>query len=532
MKLLLALLVPYIACAQLIAVNPDTSYHPVYQVVTSATDFIDAGTVQMPNIRLRYPFDSTLARFTRYGDTTKSAMRWQLPAYQLKYANITDTSLYARKDKANTFSLAQTFTTAPVLSSGIASQFVTTDVSKNLTTMNLFEAANTWTDHVTIYGASKYLSIKTATAGNEAKIIFQDTTQAQWAIGTGIQAGSDFTIKNNTSAKVGMRLYNSGDVGIPSGNLTVSGNLVLTTAVEPSAAGQIGYSSVGGSYIWGKAGSTRDFTLYSNGGTVALKIPTGTNNIDVPVNLTVGGATADSNLTVNKGAHVKGGLLVDGIVKTGSDTLSTRTYARSLVVSGGSLSKLILTDTLNASQVVYTTGSGNWTVPATCKRILVRVVGGGGTGGSATGATGGGGAGGYSEGYMNVTPGGTVAYVVGGVSGTSSVSNGTLTIRATGGATGPSGGPTMESGGVGGVGSGGALNMNGSDGGCGWYSSGYSLRMNGCGGNSVFGGGGVGLESVGGANVGATSAKANSGSGGGGGGTAGTGASGIVIINY
>lgn len=60
------------------------------------------------------------------------------------------------------------------------------------------------------------------------------------------------------------------------------------------------------------------------------------------------------------------------------------------------------------------TGSGNWVVPDEVTRVKVRMVGGGGSGVGGGGGTGaGGGGGGYVEGVLDVTPGASLAYVVG-----------------------------------------------------------------------------------------------------------------------
>jgi len=95
------------------------------------------------------------------------------------------------------------------------------------------------------------------------------------------------------------------------------------------------------------------------------------------------------------------------------------------------------------------TGSGNWTVPDEVTRIRVRAVGGGGNGYPGGGGLGaGGGGGGYVEGFLDVTPGALIAYVVGGVA-TASTFNGAGSFSAGGGANAAS-----ANSGVGGTGSG------------------------------------------------------------------------------
>ena len=55
-------------------------------------------------------------------------------------------------------------------------------------------------------------------------------------------------------------------------NLETQGRLVLRTAAGPSFAGQIGWSSSGGTYIWPKAGSSENFNLYDGLGNNAYQI--------------------------------------------------------------------------------------------------------------------------------------------------------------------------------------------------------------------------------------------------------------------
>jgi hypothetical protein len=160
------------------------------------------------------------------------------------------------------------------------------------------------------------------------------------------------------------------------------------------------------------------------------------------------------------------------------------------------------------------TSSGTFTVPAGITRAKVTVVGGGGSG--AAGAGGGGGGGGTAiEIVTGLTPAGTVAVTVGGVAGTSSFG---AYCSATGGAT-----VTSITGGAGGVGSGGDINLTGGGGsGGGLAVVGFSVY--GTGGSSSLGGGGYGNINAAGGNGG------NYGGGGASGG--GVGAGGVVIVEY
>lgn len=160
------------------------------------------------------------------------------------------------------------------------------------------------------------------------------------------------------------------------------------------------------------------------------------------------------------------------------------------------------------------TASGTWNKPARCKRVVVRVVGGGGSGGGAgtTGGgqaacAGGGGGGGYAEklylasalaGSEPVTVGaGGAAAAAGSNPGnqgaTSDFANGkAYVVQATGGGGGvgmaATGGPFSANPGTGGVGSGGDLNVIGSQGGIGIVIGGASVIPANYGGASIFGG--------------------------------------------
>lgn len=135
-------------------------------------------------------------------------------------------------------------------------------------------------------------------------------------------------------------------------------------------------------------------------------------------------------------------------------------------------------------QFISVTGSATYTVPATCKAIWVRIVGGGGgSGGSATGAsqagaTGGGGGGGYCEKfYTGSALSNVYGYIIGsggpgGASGNNAGQNGSSTsfgtLTATGGSgsggSGATSSPSLVAGGTGGTGTNGDLNINGNPG--------------------------------------------------------------------
>lgn len=145
--------------------------------------------------------------------------------------------------------------------------------------------------------------------------------------------------------------------------------------------------------------------------------------------------------------------------------------------------------------------SGNFVVPATVSKLLVKVWGGGGGGGGAYGpnaAGSGGGAGGYAEGVYTVTPGSSIFVTIGlggGGSEPSAIytakSGGTTSFgsfcSATGGAPGSGAlNGVVATSGAGGAGTGGTLNLPGGGGGLGQsYSNGTGGGIGGC---SPFGG--------------------------------------------
>ncbi len=195
-------------------------------------------------------------------------------------------------------------------------------------------------------------------------------------------------------------------------------------------------------------------------------------------------------------------------------------------------------------QVDVITSDGNWSKPAGCNQVLVKVIGGGG-GGGGTGAAsaqcGGGGGGGYSEEWVTSGLAATEAVLVGaagtggstpgagGTGGTSSfgTDDGGPWLQATGGAGGATTDTELSDGGAGGVGSDGDINVVGGPGGYGVEAN-AGGNTGGSGGNSVLGGGAVATKesagAAGGAYGGGGSGSSDSGQNGG------AGAAGVVIV--
>lgn len=77
------------------------------------------------------------------------------------------------------------------------------------------------------------------------------------------------------------------------GNATFAGKIIQTTSTTPSSQGEMGYNSTAGTYIYPKAGSSYDWTLYDSAGAGALRMVAGTNSFLVGGTIGVLGTTPD-----------------------------------------------------------------------------------------------------------------------------------------------------------------------------------------------------------------------------------------------
>lgn len=133
----------------------------------------------------------------------------------------------------------------------------------------------------------------------------------------------------------------------------------------------------------------------------------------------------------------------------------------------------VLLDTAQAKTITVLTSGTSWSVPANVTQVKYRMVGGGAQGGGSTGTNfqaSGGGGGEYAEGYLSVTPSGSVAYAIGAGglgagSGANGNNGGNTTfggITANGGLGGlqrPAGGNDGRAGGLGGTGGSGSADI-------------------------------------------------------------------------
>ena len=125
------------------------------------------------------------------------------------------------------------------------------------------------------------------------------------------------------------------------GNLTVSGS-INPFDVGPGYtghAGSIGVLGGNGLFIQGKTGTTYDFSVGNNGGSIAFGVPAGTTNVAVAGNLTVSGtgmSTFAGDVTINGSLTVSGGYISSAtssiVVSDSRNTVTTpQTINRSVV---------------------------------------------------------------------------------------------------------------------------------------------------------------------------------------------------------
>jgi hypothetical protein len=253
----------------------------------------------------------------------------------------------------------------------------------------------------------------------------------------------------------------------------------------------------------------------------------------------------DTNVTFAKIQNVNTSTVL-GRSSSGAGSVEALTLG-----SGLSLTSGILDTVRTRTQVVLTSGT-SWNVPTGVNQVRYRMIAGGGGGGGVTAANtlgaSGGGAGEYAEGYLTVTPSGTVSYSIGsaGAGGTAGANNGsaggnttlsTITVNGGSGGQGTNTFGATSAPGLGGTGgTGGDVRVAGAPGQPGQGSSG-SAFWGGGGGSSQLGGGGrarMGVADGQGSGFNAV----GYGAGGGGGfstGTAqagGNGTQGVIILEY
>ena len=243
--------------------------------------------------------------------------------------------------------------------------------------------------------------------------------------------------------------------------------------------------------------------------------------------------TANQQLQVQSGAYIQNSL-----------GIGTTNPTSSLSVNGSTVIGTEILNMTGLSSTFTTVGSNTFTVPAGVTKISAVLIGGGGAGGGSGSGSGGNGGGGGGLIYVNdfpVTPGQTLAVIVGagggGVSGGTGGNGGNSSITGIATAFGGTGGTPdyQQSVGAGGAGEGGSGGATGGSGGRatlntgagGGGAAGYSGN-GGTGGNAGVINGGVAGSGGGAGGGGSGGPSAASGSGGGGVGILGQGTSGSL----
>jgi hypothetical protein len=308
-------------------------------------------------------------------------------------------------------------------------------------------------------------------------------------------------IANNTiSSNLRSGTVYAGDVGgNPIGNLTVTG--AILTAFKTNISGTNGQSAVN--------------ITYSDAGYAPLVIvqwfdatqSSVANDIYTLVYRTVSNTTAEIYLEETGSVPQNGYLHIllvapsigSGTASQGISGVFNTILANALLtakagidMNSTNIDNLALPTTANQAvnktyadslrfipTLALLTTTGSFTVPAGITKIKVTAIGGGGggAGGVLNSASGGGAGGGASIGVLSVTPGQVISYTIGagGTAGALGAAGGTggtttfSTISATGGTGGaiyPGGTNPSLTGVIGGVGSGGDINLRGGRGGC------------------------------------------------------------------
>ena len=152
------------------------------------------------------------------------------------------------------------------------------------------------------------------------------------------------------------------------GNLTVTGNINPFT-IGPGYtgfAGSIGILGGNGLFIQGKTGTTYDFAVGNNAGSVAFGIPAGTTNVSVAGNLTVsgtGGSTFNAASVASPSSAYQANQAFRIISTTTAEVqqafLSGGTYGYYIQVGGASTYPLLLQPSGSSVLLGTTTDSGN-----------------------------------------------------------------------------------------------------------------------------------------------------------------------------
>lgn len=140
----------------------------------------------------------------------------------------------------------------------------------------------------TLYGVGNLVMMGDPSAAG-ANIYARPGSSAYLRVDTGlgmrVESGT-LNVTTTTSASsstVGALTIGNGtaatNVAIGGGNINAGGTGMFGGSA--GAAGQIGFSSINGFQLWSKAGSSYDFTLYNNGAAAIVRVPVGTQNLEI-----------------------------------------------------------------------------------------------------------------------------------------------------------------------------------------------------------------------------------------------------------
>ena len=352
-------------------------------------------------------------------------------------------------------------------------------------------------------------------------------------------SGANYIVANGTSAFVYCDGAGSGAVVTAAlvESLTTRGDIVVRNASNLTSRLAVGSAnrallSDGTDVAYGQVSLTAGVTgtlPIANGGTNS------TSTTYCALGTNVSGTLPVGNGGTGATTHTANGVLI-GEGTSALTTVAPSTSGNILTSDGTDWTSAAAAGGGGLTSVQVFTSTGTWTDPGGLSNVRVQLVSGGGGGAGTNSSTNGGhggGAGGYSEELISTgTTGGTETVTVGaggaaGASGAVGSVGGATSFGSLLSATGGAAGVLTGAMGTAGIGSGGDINLAGSDGGRGVFSG---QGIGGAGGSSYFGGGGDG-GNYGNAGL---PGEANTGGGGGGGGTTGNagaaGGAGIVIV--
>ena len=387
-------------------------------------------------------------------------------------------------------------------------------------------------------GSGRIVAINNATSGS-----YTVTVIASGGTGVVVKQGTKQIVlldsSNNTAYNLGglLAANNLSDVASASTSLSNIGGAPLSNPTFSGGTLSMNATSSGGIVSLNANNAATGATTYA-----LFEATTGTSNSALQLLLN------DNNGSPNAQIYI--GTAVSGLSLPNPTTTTTQTQT-------DSSTKVATTAFVNGvakGSQVYTSGSGNFTVPSgatSSNQFKITLTGGGGGGGGANGGNAPGGGAGTTAIYFvsGLTAGATCAYSVGGAGtaggtggtaggsgGNTTITVGSTTVTAPGGNYG--GGVSGTSFAVPGAPSSAATNATisilGGGGGHGGYNTAGQANFSGHGGSSFWGGGGSSIDgpTTGNGNTGAYGSGGSGGAGNTGTASGGVGGTGIILIEW